>query len=143
MLYNICNIKEKIMPPKVRITKDDIIKTAIELVRRDGADALNVRAIAAYLGCSTQPVFSNFRSMDELFTETLNAAHGIYSEFLKKESESGNYPTYKAYGMAYVRFAGEERELFKLLFMRDRGGEEPSPTWDFEQSVNIICHAYC
>ena len=25
--------------------------------------------------------------------------------------------------MAYIRFAAEERELFKLLFMRDRTGE--------------------
>ena len=32
----------------------------------------------------------------------------------------GKYPPYKASGMAYIRFAKEEKELFKLLFMRDR-----------------------
>ena len=36
---------------------------------------------------------------------------------------SGKYPPYKASGMAYIGFAREERELFKLLFMRDRSGE--------------------
>lgn len=30
----------------------------------------------------------------------------------------------KASGMAYIRFAKEEKELFKLLFMRDRSGEQ-------------------
>ena len=54
------------MPPKVKITKEDIIKTAVELVRSNGAEALNARAVAAELNCSTQPVFSNFATMDEL-----------------------------------------------------------------------------
>ena len=36
---------------------------------------------------------------------------------------AGKYPPYKASGMAYMRFALEERELFRLLFMRDRSGE--------------------
>lgn len=37
--------------------------------------------------------------------------------------KSGKYPPYKASGMAYIRFAKEEKELFKLLFMRDRTHE--------------------
>jgi AcrR family transcriptional regulator len=50
------------MPPKVRITKEDIINAAIEIVRKDGAQAINARNLAAYLNCSTQPVFSNFKT---------------------------------------------------------------------------------
>ena len=40
--------------------------------------------------------------------------------------EAGEYPTYKASGIAYIRFAKEEKELFKLLFMRDRSFEQIS-----------------
>ena len=40
--------------------------------------------------------------------------------------------------MAYIRFAGEEQELFKLLFMRDRTGEDLSPSLDFEESARMI-----
>ena len=36
----------------------------------------------------------------------------------------GKYPPYKASGIAYIQFAKEEKELFKLLFMRDRTGEK-------------------
>ena len=108
------------MPPKVRINKEDIISAALELIRQEGADAINARAIASALGCSTQPIFSNFNSMEELENETLAAAHSLYLEFIKKEEDRAEYPKYKSFGMAYIRFAAEERELFKLLFMRDR-----------------------
>lgn len=129
------------MPPKVKITKEDIIKTAVELVRVNGEQSVNARAIATALNCSTQPVFSNFATMDELQKAVIVAAYDRYRGFLKNEVESGRYPQYKAFGMAYIRFAKEERELFKLLFMRDRRGEDTSPSMDFEESVQMIMKA--
>ena len=129
------------MPPKVKITKNDIIKTALELVRESGAQSLNARAVASRLGCSTQPVFSNFATMEELQNATGNAAFEIYLSFIDQEVKSEKYPRYKAFGMAYIRFAKEERELFKLLFMRDRNGEDLTPTRDFEASVEMIMKA--
>lgn len=129
------------MPQKVRITRADIVNTAIALIRASGADALNARAIAASLCCSTQPIFSNFHTMEELQRATAAAAYEIYLDFLKKESASGKYPQYKSFGMAYIRFAREEKELFKLLFMCDRRGKELTPTPDFDASVELIMNA--
>lgn len=129
------------MPPRVKITKKDIIRTAVELVKANGAQRINARAIAASLNCSTQPVFSNFRTMEELEKATLTAAYEIYFDFIKKEVESGKYPQYKSFGIAYIRFAKEEKELFKLLFMRDRTGEDLSEPPDFEESVQMIMKA--
>lgn len=129
------------MPPKIKITKDDIIKTAISLVRANGADALNARAIAAELECSTQPIFSNFATMDALQKETIYAAYEIYQSYILAEVQNDKIPRYKAFGLAYIRFAKEEKELFKLLFMRDRTKEDTSPTVDFEESVNMIMQA--
>ncbi len=126
------------MPPKVKITKEDIIKTAVELVRENGEQAINARAIAAALNCSTQPVFSNFATMEELGEALVAAAYERYLSFLKSEEESGKYPQYKSFGMAYIRFAKEESELFKLLFMCDRSGKNITVTPDFEASVQII-----
>lgn len=129
------------MPPRVKITKEDIVKTAVELVREGGAEAVNARAIANALDCSTQPVFSNFKSMEELLYATIAAAYEIYLGFISKEVESDKYPKYKAFGMAYIRFAREEKELFKLLFMRDREGEDLTPSSDFTESVKLIMEA--
>ena len=126
------------MPPKIKITKNDIIVTALSIIRQNGTDALNARNVAAALHCSTQPVFSNFAGMDELRAAVVEAAFEEYLSFLKRETESGKYPEYKSYGIAYIRFAKEEKELFKLLFMRDRTGEDTSPSSDFEKSVQII-----
>ena len=129
------------MPPKVKITKKDIIDKALALVREGGADAINARGIANALNCSTQPIFSNFESMEELERSVFAAAYEKYLGFITEELKSEKYPPYKAYGMAYIRFAKEEKELFKLLFMRDRQGEDLTPTSDFESAVELIMQA--
>ena len=108
------------MPPKIKITKEDIINTAINIVRKEGVNALNARNIAGALNCSTQPVFSNFATMDELRLAVVEVADILCQEYMQREMENGEYPAYKASGMAYIRFAKEEKELFKLLYMRDR-----------------------
>ena len=126
------------MPPKVKVTKEDIVQTAVELIRQNGPAALNARSIASALNCSTQPVFSNFATMEELQKAVDAAAYEYYLGFLQREAERGEYPTYKAFGMAYIRFAKEEKELFRLLFMCDRKGAAREPTADFDASVEMI-----
>lgn len=129
------------MAPRVKVTKESIVNVAVEIVRRDGAQGLNARTVASALHCSTQPVFSNFVTMEDLQQATLTAAYEIYLDFLKHEAERGEYPQYKAFGMAYVRFAKEEKELFKLLFMCDREGKDLTPTPDFDASIEMIMNA--
>ncbi len=129
------------MPPKTKITKQDIIETTLDLLRENGEKAINARSIASALGCSTQPLFSNFSSMEELEECVTYAAYERYLGFLAREAESGKYPAYKSFGMAYIRFAKEERELFKHLFMCDRRGKEFKFTSDFDESVEMIMKA--
>ena len=102
---------------------------------------MNARTLASALQCSTQPIFSNFVTMEKLREAVIFAAYERYYGFLQSEAESGKYPPYKAFGMAYVRFAMEEKELFKLLFMRDRTGEDTAVSPDFEESVQMIMKA--
>ena len=130
------------MPPKVKVRKEDIVNTALSLVREEGEGAFNARRIAERLSSSTQPIFSNFSSMKELFLAVHREAVGVYEEYIEREAASGKYPPYKASGMAYIRFAGEERELFKLLYMRERRGEElASEVRQFEEMANMAHRA--
>ena len=124
------------MPPKVKITKEDIINTAVSIIRKHGADALNARAVADRLSCSTQPIFSNFSTMEMLQNAVLEYADMLYNEYTDKELKAGKYPAYKATGVAYIRFAREEKELFKLLFMRDRKDDAIIPA--FSKSISDI-----
>ncbi len=129
------------MPPKQKITKESMIEAALTLIREQGEDALNARALAGKLACSTQPIFSNYESMEELKKDVIAAAHEIYRGYLTQEMTSGEYPVYKASGMGYIRFAKEECRLFQLLFMRDRRQEVPDDNdEELQQSVSIIQH---
>ncbi len=112
------------MPPKFKFTREEIVQAALELTRTEGADGLTARSLAARLGCSVKPIFGLFRGMEEVRQQVLEAADALYQRYLREDMAAGRYPAYKASGMAYIRFAREERELFKLLFMRDRQEEE-------------------
>ena len=126
------------MPPKVKITREDIINTAVDIVRNNGAQSINARTIAFHLNCSTQPIFSNFTTMDELRLAVVEKADILCQKYMKCEIEAGEYPPYKATGMAYIRFAKEERELFKLLYMRDRSTENIDTSSDFNDEMEEI-----
>lgn len=110
------------MPPKIKVTREAVVDAALEIVRNSGAQALNARNVATALNCSTQPVFSNFETMEQLRDAVIRKADALSQEYMRREVDSGQYPPYKANGMAYIRFAKEERELFKLLYMCDREG---------------------
>lgn len=114
------------MPPKIKITKEEILSASVGIVREFGASALSARSAAEKLGVSTQPIFSNYSSMDELKKDVIAEASRIYRGYIEREIADGKHPPYKASGIAYIRFAKEERELFKLLFMRDRTDESTS-----------------
>ena len=127
------------MPPKVKITREDIINAAISIVKKEGAQGLNARTIATFLKCSTQPIFSNFTTMEELRFAVVERADALCGEYIKQEIASGEYPEYKANGMAYIRFAKEEKELFKLLYMRDRSSEIiPEATEQTDKMESIV-----
>ena len=131
------------MPRKTVVFRKDIINAAVELVRTEGHESLNARALAKALGCSTQPIFSNFSSMDDLMTSILEAALDVYNNFVRREFErDSGYPPYKTNGMAYIRFAIEEKNLFKLLFMRDRTNDpEPVEKSTFTDVLPLIMKA--
>ncbi len=127
------------MPPKQKVSKQDIISVSLNLIRENGVDTFNARSIAAHLGCSTQPIFSNFTTMEELKNELLLASSKKYRSYLKREFTLQRYPEYKASGMAYIQFAREEKELFKFLFMRDRSRETVDyMEEDFTNAVYLI-----
>ena len=114
------------MPPKIQFTKADLLRTAFKLTRQQGIAAVNARAIARELGCSTQPIFRAFRSMEDIKREVMRMSMDLYGMYVTRNSVSAERP-YRGSGMAYILFARDEPELFKLLFMRDRTDETPIP----------------
>lgn len=124
------------MPPNFKFTKEEILKSALDITREKGMSALTARSLAAKLGCSVKPIFGLFRNMEEVQQGVFLAANSMYQNYLQEDMSKGEYPPYKASGIAYIRFAKEEKELFKLLFMRDRSNEEEKQ--DNEEIKQII-----
>ena len=54
------------MPPKAKFTKDEILNTALNITREQGIDAVTARELGARLGSSPRPIFTIFKSMEEV-----------------------------------------------------------------------------
>lgn len=115
MLYNDNYIKEIIMPPKAKITKEMIVDTAFLIVQKEGVDKVTARSISEQLNCSTQPVLYYFATVEDIKKAVYKKADGYHSEYIMNmENDYGN--PMLAIGMNYIRFAIEERNLFQFLF---------------------------
>lgn len=126
------------MPRKFLFTKDEIINAAVEITREKGFSSVTARALGDKLGSSSRPVFSYFDSMAQVQAAVVSAADKIHRDYIRAELEAGKYPPFKCCGMAYVRFARNEKELFKVLFMRDRTNESGPLQADTDEFVDII-----
>lgn len=103
------------MPPKVKITEDAIIEASIQLIRERGIEGFNARDLAKSLNCSTQPIFWKFKTIDELKKVVHKKVDEIYNEHMINGLKKAN--SFLGMGLAYISFAKNEKNLFKLLFM--------------------------
>lgn len=113
------------MPPKIRISKEEIGRQAFELVRRQGIDALTAKSLARALNCSTQPIFWWFGTMQEVTDCVIRQAKNLFAEYVRRSDADPH--AFKAIGLNYIAFAKDEKELFKLLFMRRRADAADAP----------------
>lgn len=113
------------MPRQAKIGKQDVLAAAAEIVRREGEEKVNARAIAKELGCSTQPVYSLFRNMEELKEALGEEAKARYRAHIDRYLAKGGPSRYQSYGMGFVRFARDEKGLFRFLFLGPKPSADP------------------
>lgn len=92
-----------------------MVEAALRVVRAKGIDGLTAKTLADELGTSTQPVFTAFGSMDAVRREVYAAAVRVYDGYTNAGLKE-KIPFFGV-GMQYVRFAREEPELYRLLFL--------------------------
>lgn len=126
------------MPPTVRFTRDAVLHAACQLMRREGMEALNARAIAKELGGSTQPIFRLFTNMEDLHRELILYVARQFQAHAEADMAQSDSP-YIQLCTTYLLYGRDEPELFKLLFMRDRVSEgQYSDQTNFDLVFNII-----
>lgn len=127
------------MPPRPKVSKEDIIDKAYIIIKEEGIEQLNARSLAIQLGCSTQPIFKNFKNMEELKQNTKKKIDEQYDAFILKHVDSND--ALFTIASAYIHFASEEKHLFGALFVHPliesrNVSEVLTSSWNLETIAN-------
>lgn len=102
------------MPPRERVSKEQVLNTAFAMTRENGFEELTARKLAEQLNSSTQPIFRAYDNMDMLKRDLFFKSADFFSEYMLSKKAT-NQPQYLTMGMAYIELAKRERHLFKLI----------------------------
>lgn len=96
------------------ITAEMLLEAGAAITLEKGADALNVRSVAAKLNCSVQPVFRNFGSMETFRRAVIEYLDGTYQSFVAQYLDKSDYLF--TISLAHILLARDRRNLFGVLF---------------------------
>ncbi len=106
------------MARKVQITKDIILKAALDMLIRDGFSSINIKTLAKEIGCSTQPIVWHFDNMEGLRTALAEYAR-TYANNKMRLTGKNAVETFAYIGKAYVEIAVNEPNLFRFLYLEE------------------------
>lgn len=125
------------MPPIKKFSKEKIIDVTYELLKNEGIENINVRRIAKELNGSVHLIYHNFSNMDELLNEVYKKIYIKYQDIIKN-AKNDDKP-YLAKGLAYIKFAYEYPEFYKIIFMQESKMDiEKFMMSDIETIKNVI-----
>ena len=107
------------MPAKISFTRDMLVESAFRLVKSRGIEKLSARTLAKDLKCSTQPIYSNFKSMRKLDMELRKKA---VDTLLRYQTTPRTGQVFFDMGLGYIQFARRERHLFRFLYGGSKRG---------------------
>lgn len=108
-----------------RITAEMLLEAGAAITLEKGADALNVRSVAAKLNCSVQPVFRNFGSMETFRRAVIEYLDGTYQSFVAQYLDKSDYLF--TISLAHILLARDRRNLFGVLFLSNEHGSRTVP----------------
>jgi AcrR family transcriptional regulator len=108
------------MPLRSSFTKDAFIDAAFKIVRTKGWDNLTARSLARELNCSTMPIYSYLKSMNNLYEELRKKAVDLLINY---QTTPRTGQIFYDMGVGYILFAKQEKNLFRFLHQRKEGEE--------------------
>lgn len=123
------------MPSSPKIQKETILKTAFDLLLREGYSVINIKTVAKELGCSTQPISRQFGSMESFRKELLAYCIEQLKTFF---SVKGEHVSDIVSGIAkgYISLAFDFPNLYKYLYMMEHEEEKMSTLLNALRSDN-------
>lgn len=100
-----------------------LLDEAFEVLRRDGADAVSLRAVAGRVGVSPSAAYHHFPDKDALLVAIGDRANELFDRQMvdaaaavRGDSDDAAVKRFVALGRAYIDFALEEPHLFRHMF---------------------------
>ncbi|MBH1940946.1 TetR/AcrR family transcriptional regulator [Mobilitalea sibirica] len=103
------------MPPKAKVTKEDIIEAAFIIAKENGFSAITARTLAKHLGCSVAPIYVNFKTIDELMDAVIKRVFALSEELMAEQNGSD---VFENMGKASIAFARKYPVLLRELIMK-------------------------
>ncbi len=137
-MHNICfaTRKGKQMPPKVKFQKQEIVQAAFEVARTSGLENVTAREVASRLEVSPRPIFTYYSTMDQLKHDVYVLAKQHYGAYIRK-GLTENIP-FLGVGKQYIRFAKEEPQLYRMLFLTKRGTAVGGTMEAMEYTLSLV-----
>lgn len=107
------------MPSSPKIKKEDMLQAALKLVAQNGYAALNIKAVAKELGCSTAPISWQFGGMDGLREKLIPFAEQYVEDKYYSRCEN-EFITFERRGKGTIDLALENPNLFHFLYTGQR-----------------------
>ena len=106
-------------PTRTSSTEMAILEAARDLLAEGGIDALSMRAVAARVGVSATAIYNYFDNKQALVQSVIAIGFERFDGYLRDavaDRPEGSAERLEALGEAYIRFALENREYFRVLF---------------------------
>ena len=121
------------MARKTTISKEIILDSALKMLIRDGYSSINIKTLAAEIGCSTQPIVWHFKNM-ESFRKALALYALEYSKPKRKPKDA--IKQFENLGMSFIKMAVREPNLFRFLYLDISPNVKPYKLNDFSLRID-------
>ncbi|MDD2782311.1 TetR/AcrR family transcriptional regulator [Sulfuricurvum sp.] len=99
--------------------KESLVETALDIIDKDGLDAITLRDLTQRLGTSRTAVYRHFESKEALILGVIEKGYEnldrMFTPIFKDRTQSVE-TRFKTMGRAYLDFAIEHPNLYRLLF---------------------------
>lgn len=100
-----------------RITKNMIVDAALEIFRAEGFEAVTSRRIALRLGCSTQPIYFEYKNIDELKGDIIKKVVEQLGELFSSVSGDSDEFVYRSFGLSFLKFVQTDPFVFRQIYI--------------------------
>lgn len=110
------------MGRKTQITKEIMLQAAYEILKEEGYSMVNIKTIAAKVGCSTQPISWQFGNMQKMRKELYQyASEQLFGDMEKKIAGMNAMEAFFETGKKYISNACDYPNVFRFLCVDDPG----------------------